>query len=188
MESSPPPESPPPPRSAAPAPADGRGVLKRVLGLTAVLVAIVALSFVVGRLRISHESVAVNYLATRGPRPPGLKIFLQRGPELTVLDPATELRDGDQLRFVVRASAPRYLVLRARNGAGREQLLFPAPDATAAAPVQPDQTLPGVLPIDATPGKETVTALFGEHAFPVDAPPSDAVQVVTIELRKASAR
>ena len=88
-----------------------------------------------------------------------------------MLDPATELRDGDQLRFVVRASAPRYLVLRARDGAGRDRLLFPAPDATTAAPVQPDQTLPGVLPIDATPGKETVTALFSEHAFPVGAPP-----------------
>ncbi len=154
-------------------------MLKRVLGLTAVLAAIVALSFVVGRLRINRESVAVNYLATRGPRPPGLKIFLQRGQELTVLDPATELRDGDQLRFVVRASAPRYLVLRARDGAGHDRLLFPAPDATTAAPVQPDQTLPGVLPIDATPGKETVTALFGEHAFHARcASPSDDVQVV----------
>src|SRR6059058_6294928 len=25
-----------------------------------------------------------------------------------------------------------------------------------------------------TPGKETLTPVFGEHAFPVDAPPSDA--------------
>ena len=168
----------------SPPPTPENSVLKRVLGLTAVLAAVVALSFVVGRLRINRASVAVNYLATRGPRPPKLKIFLQRGPELSVLDPATELRDGDQLRFVVRASAPRYLVLRARDGAGRERLLFPAPDATTAAPVQPDQTLPGVLPIDATPGKETVTALFGEHAFPVAGPPSNAVQVVTIDLKK----
>jgi hypothetical protein len=165
-------------------PAEGRGVLKRVLGLTAVLAAVVALSFVVGRLYINRDSVAVNYQATRGPRPPGLKIFLQRGQELTVLDPATELRDGDQLRFVVRASAPRYLVLRARDGAGRNRLLFPAPDAPTAAPVQPDQTLPGVLPIDATPGKEIVTALFGEHAFPIGAPPGGDVQVVTVELKK----
>ena len=81
--------------------------------------------------------MAVNYLATRGPRPPGLKIFLQRGQELTVLDPATELRDGDQLRFVVRASAPRYLVLRARDGAGHDRLLFPAPDATTARRCSP---------------------------------------------------
>lgn len=169
-------------------PPPGRARLKHVLGLTAVLVASVGLAFVVGRLHISRDSVAVNYLATRGPRPPGLKIFLQRGPELTVLDPATELREGDQLRFVVRASAPRYLVLRARDGAGHARLLFPARDATTAAAVQADQTLPGVLPIDATPGKETVTALFGERAFPVDAPPSDAVQVVTIELKKASAQ
>jgi len=160
-------------------------VWKRVLGLTAVLLAIIALAFVVGRLRISRETVAVNFLATRGPRSPGLKIFLQRGQELTVLDPATELRDGDQLRFVVRASAPRYLVLRARDGAGHQRSLFPAPDATAAAPVQPDQTLPGVLPIDATPGKETVTALFGERAFPVDAPGGEDIQVVTIELKKS---
>lgn len=160
--------------------------LKHVLGLTAVLVAIVGLAFVVGRLHISRDSVAVNYLAKRGPRPPGLKIFLQRGAELTVLDPATELREGDQLRFVVRASAPSYLVLRAGDGGGHERLLFPARDATTAAAVRPDQTLPGVLPIDATPGKETVTALFGERVFPVDAPPSDAVQVVTVELKKAS--
>jgi hypothetical protein len=183
MDSPPPPESRPP-RPAAATPAEGRGVLKRVLGLTAVLAAIVALSFVVGRLRINRESLAVNYQAMRGPRPPGLKIFLQRGQDLTVLDPSAELRDGDQLRFVVRASAPRYLVLRARDGAGRNRLLFPGPDATTAAPVQPDQTLPGVLPIDATPGKETVTALFGEHAFPLGAPPSDDIQVVTVVLKK----
>jgi len=171
-------DSPPPPEHAR---------LKHVLVLTAVIGAVVGLSFVVGRLYISRDSVAVNYLATRGPRPPGLKIFLQRGQELTVLDPATELRDGDQLRFVVRASAPRYLVLRARDGAGHARQLFPARDAAIAAPVQPDQTLPGVLPIDATPGRETVTALFGERAFPIDAPPSDEVQAVTIELKKARA-
>lgn len=171
-------DSPPPPEHAR---------LKHVLVLTAVIGVSVGLAFVVGRLYISRESVAVNYLATRGPRPPGLKIFLQRGQELTVLDPATELRDGDQLRFVVRASAPRYMVLRARDGAGHERQLFPARDATTAAPVQPDQTLPGVLPIDATPGREIVTALFGERAFPIDAPPSDEVQAVTIELKKARA-
>jgi hypothetical protein len=183
MDSPSPPESSPQ-RPASATPDEGRSVRKRVLGLTAVLLAIVALSFVVGRLRINRESVAVNYLATRGPRPPGLKIFLQRGQELTVLDPAIELRGGDQLRFVVRASERRYLVLRARDGAGRNRLLFPGPDATTAAPVQPDQTLPGVLPIDATPGRETVTALFGEHPFPVGAPPSDDVQVVMVELKK----
>ena len=174
-------DSPSPPRDT---PADRHAVLKRALGLTAGIGAIVGLAFVVGRLYISNESVAVNYLATRGPRPPGLKIFLQRGQVLTVLDPATELRDGDRLRFVVRASAPRYLVLRARDGAGRDQQLYPAPGAGTAVAVEPGQTLPSPLAIDATPGKETVTALFGERPFPVGAPPSGDVQVVTIDLKK----
>jgi hypothetical protein len=155
-----------------------------VLVLTAVIGASVGLAFVVGRLRISHDSVAVNYQAMRGPRPPGLEIFLQRGEEMSVLDPATELRGGDQLRFVVRASSPRYLVLRARDGAGRDHLLYPAPGAETALAVRPDQTLPSPLAIDGTPGKETVTALFAERPFPVDAPPSDDVQVVTIALKK----
>ena len=159
--------------------------LKRVLGLTAALGAIVGLSFVVGRSCINTDTVAVNYATTRGPRPPGLKIFLQRGQELSVLDPATELHPGDQLRFVVRASAPRYLVLRARDGAGHERLLFPPASAETATLVRPDQALPGTLAIDETPGKEIVTALFSEHAFPVGARAGAGIEAVVVDLMKA---
>jgi hypothetical protein len=168
-----------------PSAGSGRAGLKRVLGLTAVIGAIVALSFVVGRPHGDSEPVAVNYLTTKGPRPDGLKIFLQRGPDLAILDPATELRGGDRLRFVVRASAPRYLVVRARDGAGREHLLFPAPGAENAALVHPDQALPDTLAIDGTPGKEIVTALFGKRAFPIGAPADDEIEAVTVDLMKA---
>lgn len=165
--------------------ANRHAVLKRALVLTGVIGASVGLAFVVGRQRISDESVAVNYLATRGPRPPGLKIFLRRGEEMDVLDPATELRHGDELHFMVRASAPRYLVLRARDGAGHDQLLFPTHSAATALLVQPDQRLELPLEIDGSPGKETITAIFGELPFSVDAPTqSNDVQVVTIALNK----
>jgi hypothetical protein len=163
----------------------GRAGLKRVLGLTAGLGVVVGLAFVVGRPHGDGEVVAVNYLATKGPRPDGLKIFLQRGQELAILDPATELRGGDRLRLVVRASAPRYLVVRARDGAGRERLLFPAPGAATAGLVHPDQALPDTLAIDDTPGKAIVTALFGKQPFSIDARADDQIVAVTIDLMKA---
>jgi hypothetical protein len=167
--------APPPPRAA-----------KRVLGLTAALAAVVGLAFLVARPRADTETVAVNLAGSKEHRPPGLKVFLQRGPELAVLDPATELRRGDALRFVVRASAPRYLVVRARDGAGRERVLFPGRGAETAALVRPDQALPDALAIDETPGKETVTALFGQRPFSVtERPTREDIEVVTIGLVKA---
>ena len=172
--------------AAGPAAAPPPRAAKRVLGLTAAIAAVVGLAFLVARPRADTDPVAVNLAGTKGSRPPGLKIFLQRGPELAVLDPATELRRGDALRFVVRASAPRYLVVRARDGAGHERVLFPGRGAETAALVRPDQALPDALAIDETPGKETVTALFGQRPFSViERAARDDIEVVTVGLVKA---
>lgn len=167
-------------------PAPPSSTVKRVLGLTAVLAAVVGLSFVVARPPADTETVAVNLAGSKEHRPPGLKIFLQRGADLAVLEPATELRRGDALRFVVRATGPRYLVVRARDGAGRERVVFPGGGADAAALVRPDQALPDPLAIDATPGKETLTARFGQRPFAVgERGARDDIEVVTVALNKA---
>jgi hypothetical protein len=178
--------SPSPSGGAAASPAPGSRTLGRVLGLTAAIVAIVALAFVVGRPYADPAPVAVTYTeGTKGPRPPGLKIFLQRGQELSVLDPATELRRGDALRLVVRGSAPRYLVVRMRDGAGRERVIFPRASARGAALVRPDEALPDALAIDDTPGKATLTALFGTRPFPIDERGARDLEIATVDLIKA---
>ena len=175
------------PAGAAPSPSPGgrHAVLWRVLGLSGAIAAIVGLAFVVGRPHGNAERVAVTYASTKGPRPPGLKIFLQRGGEVAVLDPATELHRGDALRFVVRATAPHYLVVRVRDGAGREQILFPRNGVQTAALVRPEQALPEVMAIDDTPGKETVTALFGTRPFSVATRAASDLEVATVDLMKA---
>lgn len=160
-----------------------RRTLGRVLGLTAAIALIVYLAFLVARPRPDRDPAAVNLAAQKGPRPPGLKIFLQRGPELQVLDPATELRRGDALRFVVRGSAPRYLVLWLRDGAGHERILFPRPGARAAMLVHPDAALPDAVTIDDTSGgKQTLTALFGREPFPIEDRASKDLEVATVDL------
>jgi len=179
------PDAPATAAPAGPAPPPPRAT-KRVLALTAAIAAVVGLAFLVARPRADTDPVAVNLASTKGNRPPGLKIFLQRGPELAVLDPATELHRGDALRFVVRASAPRYLVVRARDGAGHEHVVFPGGGAETAALVRPDQALPDALAIDDTPGKETVIALFGQRPFSVtERPTRDDIEVVNVALVKA---
>ena len=160
--------------------------MRRVVGLTAGILFIVGLAFVVARPGADPDPVAVNLAAQKGPRPPGLKIFLQRGPEVQVLDPAVELRAGDALRLVVRASAPRYLVVRVRDGAARERVVFPPGGAATAALVKPGDALPGVVAVDDTPGKTTLTALFGKQPFAIDdrAVTGD-LEIATVDLHKA---
>jgi len=167
-----------------------RGPMRRVVGLTAAIAVIVALAFLVARPGADPDPVAVKLAAQKGPRPPGLKIFLQRATDvqMQVLDPAMDLRAGDALRLVVRASAPRYLVVRVRDGAGRERVVFPPAGAgtTMAAQVKPDDTLPGLVAIDDTSGKTTLTALFGKQPFAIDdrAAARD-LEIATVELHKA---
>jgi hypothetical protein len=157
--------------------------LARVLGLTAAIALVIGLAFLVARPRADLRPVAVNLAAQKGPRPPGLKIFLQRAGDLQILDPTTELRSGDALRFVVRASAPRYLVVRLRDGSGHERVVFPRAGARAAALVQPDAALPDALAIDgASAGRQTLTALFGQRPFSVDDRPGAELEVATVDL------
>jgi hypothetical protein len=153
-----------------------------VLGLTGAIAVIVGLAFIVARPRVDPDPVAVNLAAQKGPRPPGLKIFLQRGQDLQILDPATELRPGDALRFVVRAGAPRYLVVRLRDRAGHERVVFPRAGARTAALVRPDAALPDALTIDDAAGKQTLTAVFGQRPFPIDERAGADLEVATVDL------
>jgi len=178
------------PNGARPAgpPARARSGLRRPLWLLASLGAVVGLAFLVARPRTDTSPLAVNYTGAKSAKPPGLQIYLHRADEVRILAPGTPVRAGDSLRFVARIATPRYLVVRARDTAGKQRLLFPPADAAGgggeARRVQPGEALPGALTLDAAPGRQTVIALFSERPFRADGPPGDGVEVVTIDLAK----
>ena len=75
--------------------------------------------------------------------------------------------------------------MRVRDGAGHERVFYPPAGAEIAALVRPEEALPHPLAIDDTPGKETITALFASHAFPVTTRAAPDVEVATVDLMKA---
>ena len=92
------------------------------------------------------------------------------------------------LRYMLRPTAlpyldrPRFVELRARDANGQERTLFP--EGGAAAKVRPGDALPGGFVVDAAPGPERLTAIFGDSPFPVGRPPVAGLQVIRIELPK----
>jgi len=163
----------------------------RPLALIGALGAVVGLAFLVARPRTDAPTVALDHTGDRGTHPPGLRIDVRRGEEVRTLAPGTPLRAGDVLRFVPRIPAPRYLVVRARDAAGHERVLFPPAageaDAGAAASavlVQPGEPLPGSLVLDAAPGRQFIIALFADRPFRAGDPTTDGIDVVTIDLVK----
>ena len=92
-------------------------------------------------------------------------------------EPGDTARCGFSRKNAVPNRAPHALL---------HVLLFPGRGAVTAALVRPDQALPDALAIDETPGKETVTALFGQRPFSVtERPTRDDIEVVTVSLVKA---
>jgi hypothetical protein len=112
----------------------------------------------------------------------GLSIFVKRGKDVRVLEPGQSLRAGDAVRFVAKLDRPRYVELRARDGAGRERTLFP--EGATAMQLTPGQALPGGFVIDAAPGPERLTILLADHSFAVGQAPAADVEVVRLELPK----
>ncbi len=122
-----------------------------------------------------------------------------------LVDPATVLRAGDELRFTVRGEGPHYLEVRVKDGGSAPTTLFPdknapaesapsvgdggtAPDAavvqTTTPQVWPEEILPVTLPVAAGGGKLVVTALFSDKARPLGAPPDADTETITAVFGK----
>jgi hypothetical protein len=164
---------------------DGNGgALRRTLWLIAVLALVAGLAFLVARPRSDGDSAVVAYTGAKGPRAPGLQILLRRGLEARAMEPGTGVRAGDALRLTVRSTEPRYLVVRVRDSAGGDRILFPANGAPAAVQVRPGETLPGTFVVGDAPGTQTIFATFSHHPFAVADPPRGDLEIVTIDLPK----
>src|SRR3954447_24802125 len=159
--------------------------MKRALALTGILAALVGLAFLVARPRVPDPATE-PYVGVRGAsrvKAAGLEVHFNRDGEERAVEPATVLRGGDVLRFVVRGERARYVEVRLRDGGAAPATVFPG-GAGQTAPGQPRETLP-VRPT-LTPGgaKVIVTALFSDRARPVGAPADDDTKVVTLAIAK----
>ena len=134
------------------------------------------------RPREPPESIGWDGIKGSAAATPTLVIFVKRGEKVSLLGPGEALRPGDALRFVTRVDRPRFVELRARDANGQERTLFPG--SGVAAKVQPGDALPGGFVVDAAPGPERLTAIFGDSPFPVGRPPAAGLQVIRIELPK----
>ena len=76
----------------------------------------------------------------------GLEVHFRRDGVERAVEPATVLRAGDSLRFVVRGERARYVEVRLRDGGAAPATVFPA-GAGETPLVQPRETLP--VPADA---------------------------------------
>jgi hypothetical protein len=148
-----------------------------VLGL------LVGLAFLVARPRVPDP--ATNpYVGARGAsraRTAGIAISYERGGVEQPVEPATLLRAGDRLRFVVKGERPRHVELRLRDGAG-PPVIYPA--SGEAPEIAPKQALPAVVTVAPGKGHVVVTALFSDQPRTVGTPPDPETEAITVTLAK----
>jgi hypothetical protein len=158
--------------------------MKRALALTGILAALVGLAFLVARPRVP-DPASEPYVGARGAsrgKAAGLEVHFSRDDVERVVEPATVLRAGDSLRFVVRGERPRYVEVRLRDGVAAPATVFPSAGETVRVP--PRETLPVRPTLGAGGAKVIVTALFSDRARPVGAPADDDTEVVTLAIAK----
>ena len=74
---------------------------------------------------------------------------------------------GDELGFEVRASAPGYIALLGRDGAGHVTRYYPPEGDEAAAYTPEHPELPDGTVLDEAPGPETLYLLYSPEPFPL---------------------
>ena len=161
-------------------------MVPRALVFAGAGVLLVGLAFLVGRPRVPDP--ATNpYAGVRGAsraKAAGLQIYYARvGDRERAVAPATVLRAGDQLRFVVRGERPRHVEVRLRDGQQPPVTFFPAGERDTKL-AQPGETLPGTVTVAAGRGKVVVTAMFSDSARPIGAPADATTEATTIAIDK----
>jgi hypothetical protein len=159
--------------------------LKRALILTVILAALVGLAFLVARPHVP-DPASEPYFGARGAsraKAAGLEVHYRRGDVERPVDPATVVRAGDTLRFVVRGERPRHVEVRLRDGEAAPATVFPiGPGETT--PVRPRETLPIGHTVGAGGAKVIVTALFSDRPRTVGSAPDAETEVVTLTIAK----
>ncbi len=159
--------------------------MKRALGLTGILAALVGLAFLVARPRVP-DPASEPYVGVRGAsraKAAGLAVHFNRGGEDRTVEPATVLRAGDRLRFVVRGERPRQLEVRVRDGANAPATIFPGA-ARETAEVRPGDTLSVQPTLGAGGAKVIVTAVFSDRPRFVGTPPDADTEIVNLVIAK----
>jgi len=160
--------------------------LKRALILTAILGALVGLAFLVARPHVP-DPASEPYLGVRGAsraKAAGIDIHFSRAGSEGPVDPATVLRAGDILRFVVRGERARHVEVRMRDGDTPPSTIFPGRDVAETPLVQPRETLPIRPVLGAGGAKVIVTALFSDRARAVGANADVETEVVSLVIAK----
>jgi hypothetical protein len=159
--------------------------LKRALIFIGIGALLVGLAFLVARPHVPDPATE-PYVGKRGAsraKASGLEVHFRRGETERAVDPATVLRAGDRLRFVVRGERARHVEVRLRDGDAPPATVFPA-GSGETAPVQPRETLSLRPTLAAGGAKVIVTALFSDHARPIGAAADADTEVVTIAIAK----
>jgi hypothetical protein len=159
--------------------------VKRALILTGILGLLVGLAFLVARPRVPDPATE-PYVGVRGAsraKAAGLEVHFSRGGGDQPVEPATVLRAGDRLRFVVRGERARHVEVRLRDGDAAPATIFPA-GAGETAPIAPRETLPVRPTLGAGGAKVIVTALFSDRPRRIGAPADGDTEVVTLAIAK----
>jgi len=149
-------------------------------------VLLVGVAFLVARPRVPDP--ATNpYAGVRGgshAKAAGLQVYYARVGDLErAVEPATVLRAGDELRFVIRAERPRHVEVRLRDGEQPPVTVFPV-GAAETPMVEPGRTLPGTVTVSPGGGKVVVTAMFSDSGRAVGAPADAATEAITLAIAK----
>jgi hypothetical protein len=159
--------------------------MKRALILIGALLFMGGLAVLVARPS-ADPPAATPYDGVRGAsraKASGLGISLRRGAEVRPLAPGTPVREGDTLRFVVRAERPRHLLVRLRDGQAAPTTIFPATGADSA-PVKPGEALPAAPTLGPGAGKVVVTAIFADHPFTLDGARGSDTEEIDLVMEK----